>query len=112
MGYSKADFKEGSDVCFPLRSEGKIYYLGWDIPAHWAIDADGKAYADFSAHGCCLSPIEVDRLISHLESNRCEADAVALRSMIGRRPVLPSWMKSALDAGWTPPDSFRREDYE
>lgn len=105
------DFAPGTRVEFPLKDEGKVWYTGWDIPGHWAIDANLKIFGDFGAHGCEMRPISVDDLIRELESVDDPAGA-RIRVLFDRKPQLPSWMASALQSGWAPPSSFSRDDYE
>lgn len=35
------DFAGGANPKFPLKLDGEVWYQGWDIPGHWAIDANG-----------------------------------------------------------------------
>lgn len=54
----------------------------------------------------------IDEVIRELENNYAHGDADKLRKLAGRRPALPEWCDVALRAGWTPPSTFNREDYE
>lgn len=110
--HTRDDFDSGLDVEFPLAYEGEVWYQGWDIPGHWAIDAQGRTFADFGAHGCCMTSVPLSRVISELESNSGHAEAQGLRQLCGRKPAFPGWMRTAISEGWTPPPGFRREDYE
>ncbi len=111
--HTLSDFAPGANPIFPLKLEGEIWYEGWDIPGHWAVDAADRGFTDFGAHGSCsMKPLGIDRIIIALEINDCHEDAQALRQLVGRKPALPDWIRTALSQGWTPPDSFRREDYE
>lgn len=92
--------------------EGVVWYEGWDIPGHWAVDAKGRSFADFGAHGCCMKSVPLAAIISELEGNSDLRAASVLRKLGGRKPMLPSWISAALSQGWTPPQTFRREDYE
>lgn len=107
-----SDFDPSGNAEFPLRDEGEVWYQGWDIPGHWAIDAQGRPFADFGAHGCCMRAMDVGRIISELESSGDVLAGHRLRMMSGRKPALPPWTAAALSQGWTPPPEFRREDYE
>ena len=110
--HTMSDFAAGHEVQFPLRAEGEVWYQGWDIPGHYAVDAGGRVFADFGAHGCSMMPSTYALVIKELESNGGEGAAHELRKMAGMKPALPSWMAAALRNGWTPPSSFKREEYE
>ena len=112
MAHVRADFAQGLDVEFPLIDEGEIWYHGWDRPGHWAIDARGQAFADFGAHGICLRPSTVVRIISEIESNGRYWVGLRLRKLIGLKPALPNWIRAAQCAGWTPPPTFNRNEYD
>lgn len=105
-------FAKESNPTFPLMYSGEVWYTGWDIPGYWAVDADGRGFADFGAHGVCLKPYEINQIISEIEGNGDPAYALKLRKLIARKPPLPGWMSAALSAGWTPPSSFDRSEYE
>ena len=106
-------FSDESSPVFPLSDSGEVWYTGWDIPGYWAIDAKGNAFADFGAHGICLSPTTVDMIIREVESAGGNyVDGLRLRKLIGRKPPLPGWVWDAENAGWTPPATFDRNEYE
>lgn len=110
--HTRDDFSANESVEFPLMDEGEVWYQGWDIPGHWAIDAQGRAFADFGAHGCCMHATEIRKIVYELESSDDVVAAARLRTTAGLKPALPPWITVALRQGWTPPATFRREDYE
>jgi len=92
-----------------LKAFGASDNVGWDIPTLWAIDHDGKCWAN-NAHGGRLFRVTVAQLAAELQH-----DEPALRQVhrvLGLRPMAPSWMRVALSEGWAPPDTFKREDYQ
>lgn len=105
-------FSKKAFPTFPLMYSGEIWYIGWDIPGYWAVDADGRGFADFGAHGICLEPCEIGRIISEIENSDYPVDEIKLRKLIARKPPLPGWVSAAMLAGWTPPSSFDRSEYE
>lgn len=106
-------FSNESSPTFPLSDSGEVWYTGWDIPGYWAIDANGQAFADFGAHGICLRPTTIVRIISEVEGNEGGHDVgLRLRKLIGLKPPLPGWVRMALHAKWTPPATFDRNEFE
>src|SRR5512146_2520297 len=104
-----------SDECqpeFPLKDSGEVWYVGWDIPGYWAVDANGQGFADFGAHGICLKPCAIEKIIREVEAHEDEGAGARLRKLVGRKPPLPGWIRYALSTGWIAPASFSREDYE
>jgi hypothetical protein len=94
----------------PLKGHGGISHQGWDIPTRWAIDSANKCWAD-NAHGHSLHRVEEKELLGMARSE----DAYALNSMhriLGKKPPLPEWARTALSAGWTPAPGFSLDDYE
>lgn len=110
---SASDFSPGSEgPVLPLRAEGEIWHVGWDIPSRWAVDADGRVFLDASAHGGWLYESSFDIAIAHAEVSGDPGTGAELRRLAGRRQRLPEWAAEALRRGWTPSTDFRREDYE
>lgn len=94
----------------PLIMKGEAWTVGWDIPTRWAIDAHKKCWMD-DAHGGSLNPVEEGYLLSLLrEDGRYSLNGVC--TALGRKPPLPEWMSTALQAGWTPPDGWDRSEYD
>ena len=108
----RQDFADHADVTFPLRDGGRVWYAGWDCPGYWALDAEGRWFSEFGAHGGTLKVTTGVRVLSELESTDSDVAAVRVRKLLGRKLAFPGWMRAALGAGWTPPDSFKRDDYE
>lgn len=48
---------------FPLKGNGKILHLGWDIPTYWAIDKENQFWMS-NGHGDCLMPTNQSSLLS------------------------------------------------
>ena len=57
-----------------------------------------------------MSQVDPDVLVSEAQ-DADEETAAYLRVMLDMKPVLPTWMKTALAAGWTPPADFNLGDY-
>lgn len=93
----------------PLRSQGKLWSAGWDIPTRYCIGANGDCWMD-NGHGGVMSQVDPDVLVSEAQ-DADEETAAYLRVMLDMKPVLPTWMKTALAAGWTPPADFNLGDY-
>lgn len=93
----------------PLRVRGGLHTVGWDIPTRYCIGADGDCWIDDS-HGGCLSRVDPNALVTEAQAVDEEV-AAYLRVMLDMKPVMPTWMKTALAAGWTPPADFNRGDY-
>ena len=89
----------------PLRMAGTYPAMGWDIPNYWAIDAGGQAWADVSGHSFGLKRCEVVFILRSMESEQPGSSA-ELRKKLNMKPLMPSWMHSALSANWTPPQGF------
>lgn len=87
---------------------GLVWHDGWDIPTLWALDANKIPYVN-DAHGGSLKQSTIVQL---LELLRDMPDETTIRRELGLKPRLPSWVRSALAEGWTPPATFNREDYE
>lgn len=99
--------EEGLSPVLPMKGHGLAWHEGWDIPTRWAIDGSGRGWMD-NAHGGSLSPVE--DLLRHFGDD--EATRQKIREILGRKPEMPSWMKAALNCGWTPPTDFDRSVYE
>jgi len=102
------EFRLVTPVALPLVAYGKVYSTGWDIPNLWAIDSAKQCYVN-DAHGYALEPCSLRNLLSVCET---EEDRNAIRRHYGLKPELPSWVRAAKAAGWTPPASWKDEDYE
>ena len=109
-----SDFDKAATPKLPARAFGTVWHTGWDIPSYWAVDADDVPYADYTAHGCNMVQTTFDELIRHVEEagESCSTDVNYIRQLAGRPKALPNWAKTALAQGWTPPATFKREDYE
>lgn len=83
----------------PLRAHGEAWHTGWDIPTHWAIDADGTCWMD-NAHGGCMGVATQQEFLGNFEN---ENERNSARSHLGLAEEEPSWMAAARAAGWTPP---------
>jgi len=92
----------------PLKDYGELWLIGWDIPTRWAIDANNQCWAN-DAHGGCLHKSEVFTLLADAESER---DKNNIRRILGMKPMLPDWVRSARAAGWTPPSDWDESHYE
>ena len=95
----------------PLRVQGEHWSVGWDIPTRWAIDANGQCYMD-GAHGGAMCVTTKERLLKELGEDGDEENEAVARASLGFKPRLPDWIATALAAGWTPPPTFKQEDYE
>lgn len=93
----------------PILSRGELWHEGWDIPTRWAIDSKHQCWRD-SAHGGELEKVDTQHFLSYVEKD--ERVTRQVREVLGLKPLLPSWMQSALHAGWTPPPDFDRSKYE
>lgn len=109
--FTSSSFAKGETPEFPLKSFGKVWHTGWDIPSYWAIDANDVPYADYGAHGCSLRKTTFDELITHME-DAGDGAAASVRELAGQKPKLPQWILSALSHGWTAPADFKLEDYD
>ena len=83
----------------PLKSYGKEWHTGWDIPTLWAIDSNNQPWFN-DAHGGALNASSKEEMISLFEN---EHERNKVRILLGLEPEEPSWMKQAKAAGWTPP---------
>lgn len=111
---TKQNFPKIAGPAWPLKASGEVWHQGWDIPSHWAVDAENVPWADYSCHGSHLTKTDFDTLIKHLdaEDGKYEQTSNQIREYAGRKKVLPEWAKTALHFKWTPPEGFKREDYE
>lgn len=92
----------------PLLSSGEIWTQGWDIPTCYAIDANLQCWMD-GGHGPHLRPVASSALLSEVENPE---EVSRLRQILGMKPELPSWVKAAKAAGWTPPSGWDESRYE
>ena len=91
-----------------LKAFGMAYSVGWDIPTLWAVDQSDSCWMN-GAHGGQLHPCSFGALMNELEN---EQDRNRVRFLMGMKPLVSSWIKMALSAGWTPPSDFDRDQYE
>ena len=99
--------KEGPPV-LPFIASGELWHTGWDIPTRYVVDSDKRCWMD-NAHGHSLEIVSSKALLSSAEQFQ---ERAALREILSIKPELPNWMSQALRAGWIPPDTYNREDYE
>ncbi|WNM70178.1 hypothetical protein [Myxococcus phage Mx1] len=93
---------EDTGPTLPLRGIGSINHIGWDIPTHWAVDADGQAWMD-NGHGGDLEREKPQYLLDLAvrEKNDEQAQFIAIALEL---PVPdPSWAEAAKRRGWMPP---------
>lgn len=109
--FTQKDFAKGETPAFPLKASGAVWHTGWDIPSYWAVDAGDVPYADYGAHGCSMTRTTFKDLLTHIEEDN-EEMANELRKKMSMKQKMSKWMTTAFDAGWTPPETFKREDYE
>lgn len=87
----------------PLRARGLFWHEGWDIPTVWAVDGAGVCWMD-NAHGHSLAQCSGKQLLGNCEN---ENERRALQRIIpGMTVERPSWVLTALAAGWTPPEGW------
>lgn len=95
------------DVVYPLRGHGVIPAVGWDIGSPWLVDATGTIWANTGGHGGPMKILrDPERLISEFMLCDDEDGANELRTLVGMKTKRPSWMTTAMRAGWTPPASW------
>lgn len=87
----------------PLRERGAFRHEGWDIPTRWAIDANGVCWMD-NAHGHPLGIVKPQILLGGCER---EGERRRLQKVLGLPVDRPSWVKTALHYGWTPPEGWK-----
>ncbi len=116
--FKRGDFISSVDVTFPLQHVGvTVDDPDWDIMGRWAVDADGRGFAEFGC-GTCMMPTSIVEIVRELEREGCTLQAELLRPLIEPeqailgKPRLPYYARVALQKGWTPPASFKREDYK
>lgn len=85
----------------PLLAVGEAWFVGWDIPTRWAIDANKQCWKD-NAHGYPLQPCSEQELLAEYADD--ERGRNTVRAYLGLAPEEPSWMRMARAAGWTPPE--------
>lgn len=103
--------KEGEGPSLPLRMSGEYATMGWDTPNYWAIDATGQAWSDSGGHGGGLKRCTLEEMLRDMEPDATYL-AEEIRQSMGMKPVMPEWMKTALEMGWTPPPEFDPSRYE
>jgi hypothetical protein len=96
-----------SSASFPLITWGSVWFAGCGRPIRWAIDARGQCFRD-EARGGALCPVPDSDLLGLLDA----AGVDEIRKLLGYKLKLPDWAITALQQGWTPPATFRREDFE
>lgn len=96
-------FTPESRPTLPLKAYGTIQIRGWDIPNHWAIDANNQVFGCFSGHSSTLSPSTQEDLLKECRLEDDEATENRVREIFRRRKAAPQWMRIAKQAGWTPP---------
>jgi len=89
----------------PLLESGKFWYMGWDIPTPYAIDANKQCWMG-GGHGEALVPVTAERII---EESGADTDNDRLCKLLGVEPPMAEWQKKALAAGWTPPEKRTNE---
>lgn len=89
----------------PLKAFGEIWDRGWSIPTPWAIDANDQCWMG-GGHGEALHPCTAERILTDMDNNEQEDEANDVRKILGLGVKRPSWMTSALNAGWEPPNSW------
>jgi len=96
------EFEVDSKIpALPLLAVGEAWFVGWDIPTRWAIDANKQCWKD-NAHGHPLQPCSEQELLGEYADDECGRNTV--RAYLGLSPEEPSWMRMARAAGWTPPE--------
>ena len=111
IGLDLPFYMDGKHIpALPLKKNmyGTLWHIGWDIPTNYVIDSDNKCWAD-DAHGHALQHVKSHTLLS-LAKN--QADKNKIRSLLGMRPAMPEWAKTALKHEWTPSASFDKTKYE
>jgi hypothetical protein len=76
----------------------------------WVIDAEHRAWME-TMRGLPLSLRPMEAFLNTLKVTDF-ASLERVCKLLQRKAPMPPWMKSALAAGWTPPISFYKEDYE
>lgn len=92
----------------PFIARGELPHMGWDIPTRYVVDANKQCWAD-NAHGGALEYMAASRLLAKVEQ---EYERMKIRHLLGFKPELLGWMKTALFQGWTPPTTFNLDDYD
>lgn len=93
----------------PLKSGGKIWHQGWEIPTYWAVDASNQCWAS-CGHGSTLAKVEPRKLLSEARDEpRCDRE---IRKALGMKQRLPDWARAAKAAGWTPPADWDEAQYD
>lgn len=85
---------------FPLLGIGRIWHQAWDIPTIWVVDQNKQCWCN-DAHGGLLEPCLPQDI---------NQDPRVYR-LLGMKPLMPEWVRTALNAGWTPPETFSKEEY-
>lgn len=89
----------------PHKAFGEIWDRGWSIPTPWAIDANGQCWKG-GGHGEPLHPCLPEHITEEMDNENQEDEANEVRKILGLGVKRPSWMTSALEAGWEPPDEW------
>jgi hypothetical protein len=96
--------------------EYEVNHSGWDIPTRLILDSNEHIWMD-NAHGSVKFEGKMDcgHYTEWLQDYGNEpeyADVVAsIHKFFNLKPRMPGWMVTALDSGWSPPESFNRNDY-
>jgi hypothetical protein len=95
----------------PLRASNRINHVGWDIPTCWAVDAEGRCFAD-NAHGHALVEVQPLQLLSFAYTENDLVAETQIRQVLALKPRLPDWVIQARAAGWTPPKDWDERQWE
>jgi hypothetical protein len=105
-------FEESCEVVPPIKANGDIKIVGWDIPLVWAVDANNNVFGNYSGHGSILGPSTLEALLMEMRSNDDFRGENTVRAIFGMKQSALPWMRAAKEAGWTPPEGFNDEDYD
>lgn len=94
----------------PLRTIGEFEANGYNVPNLYAVDAEGQVWLDRSSRGVGLWRVTPDELVEAMEWENGGSSG-AMREFFGMKPLLPTWARTALAEGWTPPATFDRSNY-
>lgn len=91
----------------------EVSTMGWDIPIYIAIVTNTTGYHCFmnsGGHGGPLTLCSADDILSQMALE--DYDSTEFRKLVGRKPVVPNWVKAAKAHGWIPPDSWDESVYD
>lgn len=102
--YDTFEFDVEDEVfpALPVKKHGKLWHEGWDIPTRYVIDANGQCWMD-NAHGHALCKVAQEALVHVAESEEGQNE---LRRVLGLEVPMPAWARTALRAGWKPPEGW------